>query len=494
MWRLVVKRTTPIAAIIAFQAYNNNNQKKAKRPLYFWGSNVYGLTSPDSSTQLAPIIKQPHQCFFWSDQGLSVTALCAGERHAACIDSNGDLWQWGEDIHSTKPLRRVQVKSLTGITCNDQIIFATNAKGAVIAIPVDPKEPVQHVESDEPMQSLSSGHDHLLGLSKSGKLYTAAINTCGNAYGQLGIGLIEATTRPAPKKESGGLKSVIFDWPREKAVTDGQRAPYEFEEQHERQMHDPISFQHVPIKEEIIDIAAGFHHSLALGSSGTVYAFGSNSNLQLGLGRNAPTTCSLPTPILTSLPHITQIAAAGNTSFFLSNQPDKSTLYAAGNGLYGQLGIGGYHHAVGEPALVPAVSNQFYFDEATNTKMPIAIRELWSGPNNAAVLMNTFHNYQRQRGDGGAVGYDLLAWGSNKHFQISSTSHANIPTPSTIHPPSPTSTTVDFTDLALSSQGPTTVNPEETLSFQGGQLQVLPDAIGNPAHRLFIAPEFSCIY
>ena len=107
--------------------------------------------------------------------------------------------------------------------------------------------------------------------------------------------------------------------------------------------------------------------------------------------------------------------------------------------------------------------------------------------------MNTFH--RQSTSNSGVVGFDLLAWGSNKHFQLSSTSHANVPTPSTIRPPSPTSSAVDFTDLALSTEGPTTVNPEQTISFLGGQLQVLPDpSSGKPSHRLFIAPEFSCIY
>ena len=488
MWRLIAKRTTPIAAIIAVHAYNSSSTREKRHPIYFWGSNVYGLASPDSTVP-ASIIKQPHQCFFWSNQGLSIIALCASERHAACLDDKGDLWQWGEDAKTLRPVRRVQGKGLTSLACNDQVIFATDAKGTVTLIPVDLDEELQQVECEEPMKALSCGHDHILGLSKSGKLYTAAINTCGNAYGQLGIGLIEADTKAVPKK--GTIASVVFDWPRESATSSSTVEPNEADQ--ERQVHDPISFQHIPIKDEITDIAAGAHHSLALTKSGVVYAFGSNSNLQLGLGRNASAACALPTPLFyQSLPRITQIAAAGNTSFFLSNQTERTLLYAAGNGLYGQLGIGGFHHAVGEPALIPAVSNQFFFNESNGQRMPISIKGLWAGPSNAAVLMNTFH--QSTHIENGAMGFDLLAWGCNKHYQIAATTHANVSTPSTVRPPSPTSATVGSDDLALSTQGPTTTNPEGTLSFQGGQLQVLPDSEGKPAHRLFIAPEFNCIY
>ena len=476
-----------------FPAYFFFNQeeeeRRIKKPVYFWGSNTYGLANPACESGAAPLlVRQPHKCYFWGEKKLYLIDICAGERHAAALDNEGNLWQWGEDAGVTKvgPVKRITGKHFKSIECNDQIILGLTEGGNLYAVPVNAKDgEIKQLECVK-MSRIACGHDHVLGCSTSGKLYTAALNTSGNAYGQLGIGLVEEEYVEGEKKDSPIPKTII-DWPREEPVAEEK----ETEMEAERQIHDPISFQEVEIPGKVIDVAAGYHHSLVLTDQKVVFVFGANSNLQLGLGNTADLAYPKP-KALHNPKQVTKIAAAGNTSFFLSKT---NQLYSAGNGLYGQLGIGGFHHAVGEPTILPTVSNQYYFDEMAKNKKPLSIKEIWTSPNNAAVLMETYHPTsidKEKKSDN--QGFDILAWGSNKHFQLGCSSHSNIPTPQTMRPPSPTNALVDYDDLALSKEGPTSVNPEGTLSFTGGQLQVLPDDQGKPQHKMFLGPEFGCLY
>ena len=57
----------------------------------------------------------------------------------------------------------------------------------------------------------------------------------------------------------------------------------------------------------VTQIAAGGSHSLAVTPSGQLYAFGDNSNGELGSATNSGTTNSNPTPVLVSLPAGTTI-------------------------------------------------------------------------------------------------------------------------------------------------------------------------------------------
>jgi hypothetical protein len=89
----------------------------------------------------------------------------------------------------------------------------------------------------------------------------------------------------------------------------------------------------------VIQIAAGYQHSLALTASGQLYAFGSNSDGQLGIATNSGTINPNPTPTLVSLPGasgpVSEIAAGGNHSLALTST---GQLYAFGYNRYGQLG------------------------------------------------------------------------------------------------------------------------------------------------------------
>ncbi len=89
----------------------------------------------------------------------------------------------------------------------------------------------------------------------------------------------------------------------------------------------------------VTQIAAGQLHSLALTSTGQLYAFGSNQYGQLGTDVNSGTETPNPTPALVALPGasgpVVQVAAGGAHSLALTAT---GQLYAFGENCYGQLG------------------------------------------------------------------------------------------------------------------------------------------------------------
>ena len=89
----------------------------------------------------------------------------------------------------------------------------------------------------------------------------------------------------------------------------------------------------------IVAIAAGREHSLALSSTGQLYAFGDNRSGRLGRAANDGTDAANQTPARVTLPakagSIIQIAAGADYSLALTSS---GTLFGFGDNNYGQLG------------------------------------------------------------------------------------------------------------------------------------------------------------
>jgi alpha-tubulin suppressor-like RCC1 family protein len=82
-------------------------------------------------------------------------------------------------------------------------------------------------------------------------------------------------------------------------------------------------------------IAAGSNYSLALAADGTVWAWGRNSDGELGIGSATPTSVPIPT-LITGLPSMSAIAAGLTHSLALAAD---ETVWAWGSNGDGQLGI-----------------------------------------------------------------------------------------------------------------------------------------------------------
>jgi len=152
-------------------------------------------------------------------------------------------------------------------------------------------------------------------------------------------------------------------------------------------------------------IAAGGFHSLAIGSDGKLYAWGGNGNGQLGNG----STTDSSIPMVVTLPSgVMATAMAAGASHSLAIGSD-GKLYAWGNNFYGELGDG--------------TTNDSY--------IPVAV-SLPAGVTARAVAAGSDH--------GLAIGSDgkLYAWGFNGYGQLGNGSQAEGDVPVLVHLPSGT--------------------------------------------------------
>lgn len=87
---------------------------------------------------------------------------------------------------------------------------------------------------------------------------------------------------------------------------------------------------------DVVDIATGSHHSLALKADGTVWSFGRNTSGQLGLSTNAGLNTANPTPAqVPGLTGIVDVEAGANHSVVLRSD---GTVWTFGENQRGQLG------------------------------------------------------------------------------------------------------------------------------------------------------------
>nr|XP_015106001.1 E3 ISG15--protein ligase HERC5 isoform X1 [Vicugna pacos] len=129
--------------------------------------------------------------------------------------------------------------------------------------------------------------------------------------------------------------------------SDGKPFEYNYSMEHAR-------FQCILQEKSIIQITCGDYHSLALAKGGELFAWGQNLHGQLGVGSECPST---PTPQivehLSGVP-LVQISAGEAHSLALSMS---GNVYSWGRNDFGQLGLG-HTDNKDSPALIEALDNQ----------------------------------------------------------------------------------------------------------------------------------------
>jgi len=217
--------------------------------VYAWGNNSYGqLGNGSSSTQSTPV----------KINISNVVDISAGSYHSLALTSTGEVYAWGYNNYGQLG---------DGTTTNK------STPTRVIGLPAD-------------VVKVVAGYSHSLALTSSGDIYAWGYNY----YGQLGNGTTSNSYTPV--KVTGLTISAI-------------------------------------------GVTAGEDYSLALMSSGEVYAWGKNSNGQLGDG----TTTNRYTPTkVTGLPtDVVKVTAGSAHSLALTSS---GSIYAWGYNYYGQLGDG----------------------------------------------------------------------------------------------------------------------------------------------------------
>lgn len=421
--------------------------------LYVWGSNSGRVASPSEEN----IIRLPRRVPFFD--GMLLRDLKLDRNFGAAITENGDLLQWGTqyapDVRT--PVPTLTGKGLVSIEISKDRIIALSSSGKVYSIPVSRSdqasgskpsesswipffsstasisyrtlEPPNSAYSEK-VSSISSGLQHVLLLTSTGRVFSAASSSDEfPARGQMGVSGLTWTSRPA--------------------------GPYD-------QPHEINTLRGF----DISAVATGDYHSLALDREGRVFAFGDNSSGQLGFDPSAESPF-IDAPSLLPLqrlyagtglsPRITSIAAGGSNSFFtvdgtrVAKPGDDSAAgarsglitgdtWSCGQGILGTLGTGRWTHVQGTPTKIKALSGLFEYDETANRVVPIRLKRLSVGSTHASATMDNVTHVAAGTTtilDGENEtnwGADVLWWGGNEFCQLGMGKRNNVALPSYIAP------------------------------------------------------------
>ena len=343
--------------------------------IYGWGSNSEGELGNNSTTDShVPVAVDTTGVL----SGKTITKIAVGGSFSMALSSDGKIYTWGDNtrgqlginsfVASLVPVPVDTTGLLSGITITDiaagcYYALALSSTGKIFAwganeygqlgivSDVDRKTPVAvdntGVLSNKRIVSLSAGFMHGLALSSDGKVFAWG----DDKFGELGNNVFQNKSfLPVAVDTSGILKgkkivsvaagtffSLALD-------QDGNVYAWGFNSQGELG-NNAYGDECVPVAvynsralsgKKIIAIAAGNSHALALASDGTLYGWGDNSHGQLG--NNKITMSRIPIAINTSIlknKKIVAISAGADFSIALSCDGE---VYTWGGNKYGQLG------------------------------------------------------------------------------------------------------------------------------------------------------------
>ena len=291
----------------------------------------------------------------------NVVAVAAGYEHSLALLENGTVFAWGSDtegqLGNGAPLVNQALKVQTqiaggviAIAANGNYSLALTSGGQIISWGSDDYGQLGNAGTnlDNPSTgtvtgaqnnnvAIVAGTHHALALQADGTVLTWGDNVAG----QLGVGaatpqqtapvqiptLQNIVALSAGYEHSLALKSdgTLLSWGRDSEGQLGDSTAL-------TQQSTPVAVQG---PSEIVGIASGIYHNVALKADGTLLAWGDNGQKQLGNGTIVPQP--IPVPV-SSAAGIVAVSAGSYHSVALKTD---GTLLAWGWNAAGQLGLGG---------------------------------------------------------------------------------------------------------------------------------------------------------
>jgi alpha-tubulin suppressor-like RCC1 family protein len=280
----------------------------SNRHVYAWGDNTDGqlgngtTTSSDTPVQVS------------LPASVAAIAVSAGADTSLALGWNGTVYAWGDN--SSGQLGN-------GSTTSSDTPVAVSLPRGVRAVAI-----------------AEGGQGTSLALGSNGRVYAWG----DNSSGQLGNGSTTSSDTPvavslprgvrAVAISAGGATSMALSWTG-RVYAWGDNGSGQLGDGTTTSSSTPVPVS-LPGRVGVRRISAGGATSLALGWNGTVYAWGDNSSGQLGNG----TTTSSSTPVPVSLRGDVKalaVSAGGSTSLALGSDRH---VYAWGDNTDGQLGNG----------------------------------------------------------------------------------------------------------------------------------------------------------
>jgi alpha-tubulin suppressor-like RCC1 family protein len=294
--------------------------------LYGWGINQYGQLGNATNNGTTTANPTPTLIALPGQNG-AITRIAAGFSHALVATSSGQLYAFGADGRG-------------------QLGYST-------AQPANPAPTLVSLPGQNgTIAQIAAGAGHSLVLTTGGQLYAFG----ANQYGQLGISTATVgTSNPYPTPTlvtlpgQAGTITQIAASESDSLVATSSGQLYSFGENNDGQLGNATNAGTMAANfapalvtlpgqaGTITQIVACTGHMLALTSSGQLYAFGSNSEGQLGNSANLGKTNS--TPMAVTLPGqvgtITRISGGVLQSYAVTSS---GQLFAFGDNNYGELG------------------------------------------------------------------------------------------------------------------------------------------------------------
>ncbi|KAF9500374.1 RCC1/BLIP-II [Pleurotus eryngii] len=446
-----------------------------------WGSNKSGVLDPkavDVNSFRTPTVVA------WL-QNVALRDLALHQKHAACVDARGDVYQWGEGFFSAenkdgKPTLTLRGKNIVSLQLTEGRVYALSASGKVYVLASDAatqflpvgkptpastpwwstgwmwgeEEDVDFAEvtpncqlaRGEKIASISAGEHHLLALTSAGRTFAHPVTKDANAYGQLGLRKLDIPDH-SERLHVGphAARKTIELVP--KSITDpyAKSSPYTrtstpLANQVEAIADTSIRFcdklYEIPSLKgiEIAQIAAGGRSSFARTSTGRVLGWGANEFGQIGLGNNYKLdTVIIPTEVVlwqyTSNKTTSQclnVTAGGDLTCFAVERKGEENIdvLMCGNGQYGGLGNNLYTNSQGAPLRAKNVSGLQEYNEATKSPHAISPHSISVSPSGHVLLT--------LNADMNVGGRDLMVWGKNHDSELGNGKKGSSPLPSAL--------------------------------------------------------------
>jgi len=336
---------------------------KSDGSVWAWGYNYYGQLGDGSTTGAREWISTPVQAAGLSD----VVAIAAGYYHTVALKSDDSVWVWGANfsgqlgdgstIYRLSPMQVAGISGVTAIAAGHAHTVVLKSDGSVWAwgrnidgqlgdgSTTNQSSSVQ-VASLSDVVAIAAGNDHTVALELDGSVWAWGVNY----HGQLGdgsrteagggifspvqvTGLSDVAAIAAGNAHTVALKSdgSVWAWGSNSFGQLGDDARTEWNEG----ISSPVQ---VAGLSDVTAIAAGFAHTVALKSDGSVWAWGRNGVGQLGDGSTTGADEGTSSPVqVAGLSDVTAIAAGSSHTVALKSD---GSVWAWGYNYYGQLGDG----------------------------------------------------------------------------------------------------------------------------------------------------------
>ncbi|KAJ2857086.1 hypothetical protein J3B02_001228, partial [Coemansia erecta] len=264
--------------------------------LYATGSNEYGLIDP-----LNPGTGSGFKAAVPGFERKLLRSAAFATTHAAAIDSEGNLYQWGTGFAGAntphQPICTLKDSGLRSLAASNDYVAIVDSKSRVRVLSASSLSTASKAPVDIPFEPrlgwrenvvfLSAGEDHIAVTTDNGHVYTCSLGDRGNDRGQLARDIADSTDKQIK----------------------------------------PFVLKRVSSNQKFSSAMCGGRHTLLLTNNGEVYGCGANDFGQLAMGKYSENnaTVSKLTPLyklwkdgrLEADKASAQLVAAGSaTSYF----------------------------------------------------------------------------------------------------------------------------------------------------------------------------------